>query len=63
MELVEGERSNVHPRGGGGTTDLGEVRGGERGCVQTPLTPLAVGRVDGDLPCCPTVGDLIDSIL
>lgn len=53
----------MHPRGGGGTTDLGEVRGGEGGCVQTPLTPLAVGRVDGDLPCCPTVGDLIDSIL
>lgn len=63
LELVEGEQSNVHPRGSGGTTDLGGGDGGERGCVQTPLTPLAVGRVDGDLPCCLTVGDLIDSIL
>lgn len=65
MELVEGEQSGMHPRGGGGggTTDLGEVAVRRRGALNPHSHLWAVGRVDGDLPCWPTVRDLIDSIL
>lgn len=62
LELVEGEQSGMHPRGGGGT-DLGEVAVRRRGALNPHSHLWAVGRVDGDLPCCPTVRDLIDSIL
>lgn len=31
LELVEGEQGGIHPRGGGGTTDLGEVAVRRRG--------------------------------
>lgn len=33
MELVEGEQSGMHPRGGGGKTDLGEVAVRRRGAL------------------------------
>lgn len=51
-ELVEGE---PHPRGGEGG------RGGVS--AKSPLTPLAVGGVDGDLPCCLTFGNVYQSLL
>lgn len=53
-ELVEGE---LHPRGGeGGEAGWGGVS------AKSPLTPLAVGGVDGDLPCCLTFRNVYQSL-
>lgn len=52
-ELVEGE---LHPGEGGGA-------GWGGASAKSPLTPLAVGGVDGDLPCCLTFRNVYQSLL
>lgn len=49
--LLRGSGAAFTP--GEGYDEQGEGGGG--GFTKSPLTPLAVGGVDGDLPCCPTL--------
>lgn len=44
LELVEGEHSGMHPRGGGGDDRPGGGSGEEKGCTKSPLTPLGCGQ-------------------
>lgn len=56
-ELVEGERSSIHPRGGGWWRKGG--RAGE--FTKSPLTPLSVGGGDGETSHAVWLRNLIDS--